>query len=124
MWTSYSFIYLFLSIHFSGFDGFCFTTDKSYCLQVKPHITNRHGELVPNIFQTNYGALTVMSLVGRQFGCRVQLTKGWSTILYPTPELWTLTLPHRTQIIYSTDISMVTLCSEYIYICVYIVIVY
>ena len=30
-------------------------------------------------------------------------------ILHPTPELWTLALPHRTQILYTADISMVTL---------------
>ncbi len=30
-------------------------------------------------------------------------------LLHPTPELWTLTLPHRTQILYSTDIAVITL---------------
>ena len=35
--------------------------------------------------------------------------RGWVTILHPTPELWTLTLPHRTQIIYSTDASLIAM---------------
>ena len=35
--------------------------------------------------------------------------KSWVVILHPTPELWTLTLPHRTQIIYSTDTAVITL---------------
>ena len=30
-------------------------------------------------------------------------------LLYPSPELWTVTLPHRTQILYTTDISLITL---------------
>ena len=35
--------------------------------------------------------------------------KGWVYLLHPTPELWTVNLPHRTQILYTTDISMVLL---------------
>ena len=35
--------------------------------------------------------------------------KGWVYLLHPTPALWTLNLPHRTQILYSTDISMIIL---------------
>ena len=35
--------------------------------------------------------------------------KGWIYILHPSPELWTVTLPHRTQILYTTDISLITL---------------
>ena len=35
--------------------------------------------------------------------------KGWIQLLHPTPELWTLNLPHRTQILYTTDISVAIL---------------
>ena len=35
--------------------------------------------------------------------------KGWVYLLHPTPELWTFNLLHRTQILYTTDISMVIL---------------
>ena len=35
--------------------------------------------------------------------------KGWVYLLHPTPELWTVNLRHRTQILYTTDISMVIL---------------
>jgi tRNA (adenine57-N1/adenine58-N1)-methyltransferase len=35
--------------------------------------------------------------------------KGFVMMLRPTPELWTDSLPHRTQIIYNTDISNIIL---------------
>ena len=35
---------------------------------------------------------------------------GYVYILHPTPELWTLALSHRTQILYTPDISMVRHC--------------
>lgn len=38
---------------------------------------------------------------------QVTLTKGWAYVLQPTPDLWTQSLPHRTQIIYTPDISMI-----------------
>lgn len=60
-------------------------------------------------FQTKYGALRHSHLIGREFGCKVQCPKGYLHVLHPTPELWTMNLPHRTQILYSTDISVVTL---------------
>ncbi|BFZ12445.1 hypothetical protein BsWGS_15484 [Bradybaena similaris] len=57
--------------------------------------------------QTKFGAVKHDSLVGKQYGTRMQCSKGWIHVLQPTPELWTLSLPHRTQILYSTDISMI-----------------
>ncbi len=64
------------------------------------------------VHQTRYGALRHADLIGKQFGSRVKCSKGWLYALHPSPELWTNTLPHRTQILYSTDISMVTLQLE------------
>lgn len=61
------------------------------------------------ISQTRYGALRHSELIGRKYGSQVHCPKGWLYVLYPTPELWTLNVPHRTQILYSTDISLVTL---------------
>ena len=77
-------------------------------IQVKPKIVNRKNQEIENIFQTKYGALKVMDLVGKHFGSKITLTKGYAHVLYPTPELWTITLPHRTQILYTPDISMVS----------------
>ena len=61
------------------------------------------------VHQTRYGALYHNDLIGKRYGTKIQCTKGWLFILHPSPELWTLTLPHRTQILYSTDISMITI---------------
>ena len=44
---------------------------------------------------------------GLKYGWQVQMSRGWAFVLHPTPELWTLTLPHRTQILYTPDISLV-----------------
>lgn len=76
-------------------------------LEVKEKILNKKGERVDNVFQTVYGALKVVSLIGQKYGTKVELSRGWAYVLQPTPELWTLTLPHRTQIIYSPDISLI-----------------
>lgn len=45
--------------------------------------------------------------MGQKYGTKIQLSRGWVYVLQPTPELWTLTVPHRTQIIYSPDISLI-----------------
>ena len=34
---------------------------------------------------------------------------GYVYLLRPSPELWTLSLPHRTQILYMPDISYITM---------------
>ena len=78
-----------------------------YAIQVRPTIASKTGEMVENVFQTNYGALKVKDLVGKTFGHKVQFSRGWGYLLHPTPELWTLTLPHRTQILYTPDISVI-----------------
>ena len=57
--------------------------------------------------QTKYGHVKHDQIVGKPYGSVHQGTKGWLHLIHPTPELWTLSLPHRTQILYTTDISMV-----------------
>ncbi|XP_063242543.1 tRNA (adenine(58)-N(1))-methyltransferase catalytic subunit TRMT61A [Bacillus rossius redtenbacheri] len=81
--------------------------NSMHAIEVQPKIKNKKDEMVENVFQTTYGALKVKELVGKKFGSKVELSKGWAYVLHPTPELWTLTLPHRTQIIYTPDISMI-----------------
>lgn len=60
-------------------------------------------------FQTKFGALRLSNLVGKPYGSKIECPKGYLYVIYPTPELWTQNLPHRTQILYSTDISLVIL---------------
>lgn len=62
-----------------------------------------------DVFQTKYGALKHDDVIGRTYGTKVQCSRGYVYVLRATPELWTLTLPHRTQIVYTRDISLVTL---------------
>ncbi|KAG1950593.1 tRNA (adenine(58)-N(1))-methyltransferase catalytic subunit TRMT61A isoform X2 [Pimephales promelas] len=61
--------------------------------------------------QTRYGVIRHTSdLIGHRFGTKVTCSKGgWVYVLHPTPELWTVNLPHRTQILYTTDIANITL---------------
>ncbi|KAH6925261.1 hypothetical protein HPB50_003158 [Hyalomma asiaticum] len=61
------------------------------------------------VFQTKYGALKHDDVIGRTYGTKVQCSRGYVYVLRATPELWTLTLPHRTQILYTRDISLVAL---------------
>ncbi|KAI4500114.1 hypothetical protein M0802_004984 [Mischocyttarus mexicanus] len=83
-----------------------------HSLEVTPKTKNKKGVMVENVFQTIYGALKVASLVGQKYGSKVKLSKGWGHVLQPTPELWTVTVPHRTQIIYTPDISLITYLME------------
>lgn len=84
-----------------------FSPNNMHSFEVTDKKVNKTGELVPNVFQTVYGALKVSSLIGQKYGSKIELSRGWGHVLQPTPELWTLTLPHRTQIIYTPDISMI-----------------
>ncbi|KAE8740907.1 hypothetical protein FOCC_FOCC013575 [Frankliniella occidentalis] len=78
-----------------------------HAITVNPLTKNKKDAVVENILQTTQGGLKIKSLIGKEYGSRIQLTRGFGYALHPTPELWTITLPHRTQIIYTPDISMI-----------------
>ncbi|XP_046397178.1 tRNA (adenine(58)-N(1))-methyltransferase catalytic subunit TRMT61A [Ischnura elegans] len=86
------------------------SVNNMYAIKAVPNIRSRKGNIVENVMQTTCGALNVRSLIGRRYGCRATLSRGgWAIPLHPTSELWTRTLPHRTQIIYTPDISLILL---------------
>jgi tRNA (adenine57-N1/adenine58-N1)-methyltransferase len=53
------------------------------------------------------GVVKHSDMLGRPYGTCTQSTAGPSYALRLTPELWTLSLPHRTQILFTADISLV-----------------
>lgn len=57
-----------------------------------------------------FGVYRHADLIGVPYGSKVgsRNGKGFVHVLRPTPELWTLALPHRTQILYLADIAFVT----------------
>ncbi|KAA1135794.1 tRNA (adenine-N(1)-)-methyltransferase catalytic subunit trm61 [Puccinia graminis f. sp. tritici] len=59
---------------------------------------------------TRYGEFPHSDMIDIPFGskCPSRKGNGFTYLLRPTPELWTLALPHRTQILYHPDISFVT----------------
>lgn len=86
--------------------------NNQHAIEVQSQITNKHNQRVEFTFQTTYGALKVEDLVGKEYGSKVQLSKGYGYVLQPNPDLWTINLPHRTQILYTPDISMILLQLE------------
>jgi len=60
-------------------------------------------------FNTKFGNFKHADLVGTPYGSKVvpRLGRGFVYLLRPTPELWTLALPHRTQILYLADIAFI-----------------
>jgi len=72
-------------------------------------------------YNTRHGRYSHSEMIGKKWGARVRrydeavLTiqlpssngKGFLTLLHPTPEWWTIALPHRTQILYLADISLI-----------------
>ncbi|KAE9403187.1 tRNA methyltransferase complex GCD14 subunit [Gymnopus androsaceus JB14] len=61
-------------------------------------------------FNSKFGSYRHADLVGIPFGSKVgsRTGKGFIHVLRPTPELWTMALPHRTQILYLADIAFIT----------------
>jgi len=83
------------------------SVSQQYLIEVVKQIKNRNGKFVENKFQSIYGQLDIMTLVGMKYGSKIHLPRGWGYLLYPSCELWTKNLPHRTQIIYTPDISLI-----------------
>ncbi|KAG7195549.1 tRNA (adenine(58)-N(1))-methyltransferase catalytic subunit trmt61a [Scheffersomyces spartinae] len=61
------------------------------------------------VINTRYGHFEHDKMVGKKYGDQMVGAKGYGFIylLHPTPELWTVSLPHRTQIVYTPDSSYV-----------------
>ncbi|KAG5646007.1 hypothetical protein DXG03_004609 [Asterophora parasitica] len=61
-------------------------------------------------FNSKFGHYRHADLVGIPYGSKVasRKGKGFIHVLRPTPELWTMALPHRTQILYLADIAFIT----------------
>ncbi|KAL2621433.1 hypothetical protein R1flu_001638 [Riccia fluitans] len=71
--------------------------------QMKAVTVTKNGE-----FQNRYGLFMHNDWIGKPFGCKVTGKKGgFVHLLAPSPQLWTLVLTHRTQILYIMDISFV-----------------
>ncbi|KAF8037573.1 hypothetical protein BT93_B0454 [Corymbia citriodora subsp. variegata] len=66
-----------------------------------------------SIFQNRFGVFKHSDWIGKPFGSKVYSNKsGYVYLLAPSPELWTLVLSHRTQILYIADISFVIMYLE------------
>lgn len=75
---------------------------------------SEHNRNILNIeseaqLQTKFGLLKAQELVGQPYGVRYECKRGWILPLRLTPEFWTELLPHRTQILYKADISIILL---------------
>ncbi|KAL3680562.1 hypothetical protein R1sor_023518 [Riccia sorocarpa] len=83
-------------------DGDLVIVYESY-KQMKAVTVTKNGE-----FQNRYGLFMHNDWIGKPFGCKVTGKKGgFVHLLAPSPQLWTLVLTHRTQILYIMDISFV-----------------
>ncbi|PPR03104.1 hypothetical protein CVT24_012384, partial [Panaeolus cyanescens] len=67
-------------------------------------------------YNTKFGNFKHTDFIGVPYGSKVPArtsssggaARGFVIVLRPTPELWTLALPHRTQILYLADIAFIT----------------
>lgn len=56
-----------------------------------------------------FGRFKFCDIIGKPFGSKITSKKGFMYALRPTPTLITQSLPHRTQILYNVDISVILL---------------
>ena len=65
------------------------------------HVYVKAGEILNN----KWGSFHHDDIIGKTFGCHWESRgqKGWVYALAPTPELWAMALPHRTQIVQPLD---------------------
>lgn len=70
-------------------------------------LTVTPGEHVSNMF----GHFPHEDMIGMPYGSKMisKNGRGYVYLLRPTPELWTLALPHRTQILYAPDMSFISM---------------
>jgi len=61
------------------------------------------------MYDSKHGHYYHNNFIGKEYGSKVfdNQNRGYVYILKPTPELWTLALNHRTEILYSADISLI-----------------
>ncbi|XP_021751714.1 tRNA (adenine(58)-N(1))-methyltransferase catalytic subunit TRMT61A-like [Chenopodium quinoa] len=72
-----------------------------------------------SVLQNRFGVFKHSDWIGKPFGSKVfSHKKGFVYLLAPTPELWTLVLSHRTQILYIADISFIVMYLEIVPGCV------
>jgi len=87
-------------------DGDLVVVYESYDCMKAVRVESKRGQL-----NNRHGAFLHRSWIGKCFGSKVFSSDGGGFVhlLAPTPELWTLVLKHRTQILYAADISLVCL---------------
>ncbi|KAI3387043.1 hypothetical protein SNEBB_008295 [Seison nebaliae] len=62
-----------------------------------------------NLYRTcDFGKITYELLIRRKYGSTIKLSKGFVHLLRLDPVLWTKMIPHRTQILYSHDNSLIS----------------
>lgn len=60
-------------------------------------------------FHSQFGSFAHSNIIGKPFGSQIpgQGGRGFIHVIEPTPELWSLSLRHRTQIVYTPDASYI-----------------
>lgn len=79
-----------------------------YATKAKMYLVNKLE--AGKTFSCEFGNYLHSDIIGKAYGSRVNArgkVQGWLTLLRTTPEIWSRVLHHRTQILYSTDISMI-----------------